>query len=153
MATVKHIFVAPARGAPMQSLSAVEAVAEEGLRGDRYFDAKVRREPDQQVTFIELENIEAFTRETGLPMLPEGPRRNIVTQGVRLNDLCGQRFTVGEVLLEGLELSEPCLLFAKRTHREARKFFVGRGGLRARILVGGQISVGDVVFAAPEARE
>ncbi len=150
MATVTHIFVAPARGAPMQSLPAVEAVADEGLRGDRYIEAKVRREPDQQVTLIELESIEAFVRETGMPLLPEGPRRNIVTQGVRLNDLCGQRFSVGGVVLEGLELCEPCRLFAKRTHREALQFFAGRGGLRARILVGGEISVGDRVIALLE---
>jgi MOSC domain-containing protein YiiM len=145
MASVTHIFLAPARGAPMQSVHAVEAVADQGLRGDRYIEAKVRREPDQQVTLIELESIEAFARETGLAMTPGMPRRNIVTQGVRLNDLCGRRFTVGEVVLEGLELCEPCRLFAKRTHREALQFFAGRGGLRARIVAGGQVRVGDAL--------
>jgi MOSC domain-containing protein YiiM len=147
MGTVTHIFIAPARGAPMQSVRAVEAVAAQGLSGDRYMEAKVRREPDQQVTLIELESIEAFTRETGLPLTPGMPRRNIVTQGVRLNDLCGERFAVGAALLEGLELCEPCRLFAKRTHREALQFFAGRGGLRARIVEGGQIRVGDAIAA------
>jgi MOSC domain-containing protein YiiM len=129
----------------MQSLPAVEALTELGLRGDRYFAAKNRRAPDNQVTLIELESIEAFTRDTGLPLSPEAPRRNIVTRGIRLNDLCGRRFAVGGAVLEGLELCEPCSLFARRTHREALKFFVGRGGLRARIVSGGQIRVGDDV--------
>jgi MOSC domain-containing protein YiiM len=148
MASVTHIFVAPARGAPMQSVRAVEAVADQGLRGDRYMEANVRREPDQQVTLIELESIEAFTRDTGLSLPPDGPRRNIVTQGMRLNDLCGQRFKVGDVVLDGLELCEPCRLFARRTHREALQFFAGRGGLRARIVTGGEIRVGDTVAVA-----
>jgi MOSC domain-containing protein YiiM len=131
----------------MQSLDAVEAVAEHGLRGDRYMEPKNRRAPDNQVTLIELENIEAFTRDTGVALSPDMPRRNIVTHGIRLNDLCGKRFAVGKTVFEGLELCEPCVLFAKRTHREVRRFFAGRGGLRARIISGGHIRVGDVVNA------
>jgi MOSC domain-containing protein YiiM len=53
------------------------------------------------------------------------------------------------VELEGLELCEPCSLLARRTHREALKFFVHKGGLRARILTGGLIRVGDSVVAKP----
>ena len=120
-------------------------LANQGLRGDRYADPKLRRSPDYQVTLIELENIEAFTEATGLALTPEMPRRNIVTLGVRLNDLCGKRFKVGDAVFEGLELCEPCSLFAKRTHREVLKFLDGKGGLRARILSGGQIRVGDFV--------
>jgi hypothetical protein len=44
----------------MQSLRSVEALANEGLRGDRYCQAGNRRAPHYQVTLIELENIEAF---------------------------------------------------------------------------------------------
>jgi MOSC domain-containing protein YiiM len=129
----------------MKSLDAVEAVADQGLRGDRYMDAQNRRSPDYQVTLIELENIEVFTRETGISLSPEMPRRNIVTRGIRLNDFCGKRFAVGGTVIEGLELCEPCMLFAKRTYRQVRRFFVGRGGLRARIIAGGNIRVGDLV--------
>jgi len=142
---VTHIFVAPARGAPAKAVAAVAALANQGLRGDRYADSKLRRSADYQVTLIELENIEAFTQATGLAMTPEMPRRNIVTLGVRLNDLCGKRFRVGDAVFEGIELCEPCTLFARRTHREALKFFAGKGGLRARILSGGEIRVGDFV--------
>jgi MOSC domain-containing protein YiiM len=129
----------------MKSVVSVDAVASEGLRGDRYAQARNRRAPDYEITLIELEHIEAFSRETGLALTPEMPRRNIVTSGVRLNDLCGNRFSVGAAILEGLELCEPCGLFAKRTHREVLKFFVGKGGLRARIIESGQVRVGDSV--------
>ena len=145
MGNVTHIFVAAARGAPAKSIAVVEALANQGLEGDRYAESKFRRSPDYQVTLIELENIEAFARTTGLAMTPEMPRRNIVTRGVRLNDLCGRRFKVGEAVFEGLELCEPCSLLAKRTHREVLKVLVGKGGLRARIISGGEIRVGDSV--------
>jgi MOSC domain-containing protein YiiM len=78
-------------------------------------------------------------------------RRNIVTRGVRLNDLCGKRFRVGEAVFEGLELCEPCTLLAKRTHREVLRFLRGNGGLRARIVRTGVIRVGDSIVAAERA--
>src|SRR3954469_6617935 len=145
MSTVVHIFVASKRGAPMSAQQSVEALSEAGLTGDRYSEAKNRRSPDYQVTFIELENIEAFTQATGLPLTLDMPRRNIITSGVRLNGLCGKRFIVGRARFEGLELCEPCSLFAKRTHHEVLQFFVGKGGLRARIVKGGEIHVGDAI--------
>jgi MOSC domain-containing protein YiiM len=142
---VVHIFVAPKRGAPMAALAAVEALRDKGLAGDRYTVVASRHTANYQVTLIELENVEAFARDTGLVLTPEMPRRNIVTRGVRLNELVGKRFFVGGALLEGAELCEPCTLFAKRTHREVLKGLAGRGGLRARVLEGGSIRVGDPV--------
>lgn len=145
--TVAHIFVAAARGEPMTSLEEAEAIAGRGLSGDRYADPGNRSSPGGQVTLIELEHIEAFSRELGLPLAPDGPRRNLVTRGVRLNGLVGERFRVGEVQLEGMKLCEPCRLFAERTHSEVLKFFVHKGGLRARIVEGGTIRLGDPVGA------
>jgi MOSC domain-containing protein YiiM len=145
MASVAHIFVAPARGAPMQPRRSVVARTDGGLDGDRYADAVNRRGSEYQVTLIESENIAAFSELVDVPFTPDMPRRNIVTQGVRLNDLCGKRFKVGGATLEGLELCEPCALFAKRTHREVLRYFPRKGGLRARIVAGGEIQVGDAV--------
>jgi MOSC domain-containing protein YiiM len=145
MGTVEHIFVAQDRGEPMVSLGEVEALADCGLRGDRYAHQANRKSSGYQLTLIERENIEAFALASGLPLAPHEPRRNLVTVGVRLNELCGVRFSVGEAELEGIELCEPCSLFAKRTHPEVVRFFVHRGGLRCRIVRGGQIRVGDDV--------
>ena len=142
---IAHIFISQARGAPMMEVASAEALADCGLRGDRYADARLRKSPDYQVTLIELENIEAFAISAGVPLARHGPRRNLVTEGVDLNGLIGRRFVVGEAELEGLELCEPCSTFAKRTHPEVVKFFVHKGGLRARILRGGRIRVGDQV--------
>jgi MOSC domain-containing protein YiiM len=145
MASVVHIFTAPSRGAPMESRQSVAALTDGGLDGDRYVDSANRRGPEYQVTLIEFENIAAFSKLVDMRFTPDMPRRNIVTQGIRLNDLCGKRFKVGGAMLEGLELCEPCALFAQRTLREVLKYFPQKGGLRARIVGGGEIHIGDSV--------
>jgi MOSC domain-containing protein YiiM len=129
----------------MEPRQSVAALTDGGLDGDRYANAAIRRGPEYQVTLIESENIAAFSALVDVPFTPDMPRRNIVTQGVRLNDLCGKRFKVGGATFEGLELCEPCALFAKRTHREVLRYFPRKGGLRARIVAGGEIHVGDPV--------
>jgi MOSC domain-containing protein YiiM len=118
-----------------------------GIVGDRYFKASNRRGPDYQLSLIELENIDAFNAEFGTRLLADAPRRNIVTSGVRLNDLCGRQFRVGPILLEGLELCEPCKLFKIRTDPRTLKFFMGKGGLRTRVLSGGVLAVGALINA------
>ncbi|HEY0914220.1 MAG TPA: MOSC domain-containing protein [Solimonas sp.] len=149
MGTIRHIYIAPARGAAMEEQAQAEAIAGCGLRGDRYADVANRESPDYQLTLIELENIEAYVESSGQPMALHEPRRNLVTSGVRLNELCGRRFRVGEVELEGLDLCEPCALFGERTQFEAVRFFVRRGGLRCRIVKGGLLQSGDAVVALP----
>ena len=146
---VKHIFIADARGRPMKSVAGAVAITGQGLVGDRYCDPRFPRGADYQVSLIEAEAIEAFAKELGLRMTPDMPRRNVVTTGVRLNELLGERFSVGSVLLEGLELCEPCSLFARRTYPQVVPFFKGRGGLRARIVEGGTIRVGDGIRRPP----
>ena len=127
----------------MQSVPQAEALTECGIRGDRYAELRNRKSADYQLTLIELENIEAFAQASGLSLAAHHPRRNLVTVGVRLNELCGTRFSVGGARLEGIELCEPCGTFAERTHPEVLRFFVHRGGLRCRIVHGGMIRVGD----------
>lgn len=144
MSRVIKILIAE-QDAPMNSVPQVEAVAGCGLRGDRYFKPEGNADPASQITLIERECIDAFVAESGLTMGLDEPRRNLVTEGVRLNDLCGKRFCVGEVELEGIELCEPCSSFAQRTYRQVVKAFVGKGGLRARIVSSGIIRVGDVI--------
>jgi len=142
---VECVFVAPLKGAPMRELPVADALAGQGLEGDR--KVAPGREPAAQLTLIEAEHVDAFAAATGYAMRLDQPRRNIVTRGVRLNDLLGRRFRVGEALCEGLELCEPCGKFQRLTHPEVRRFFKGKGGLRAAILEGGLIRPGDEVVA------
>ncbi len=130
----------------MQSILSVEAIANTGLVGDRYVIDLNRNGDDYRVTLIESEEIERYTLEYGKSFSASDMRRNLVTRGVRLNELVGQRFSVGNtVVLEGIEVCEPCSLLACRTDKSIVKDMLHRGGLRARICVGGTISVNDTI--------
>jgi len=151
MGTIEHIFIAPQPGAPMVALTEVEAITDRGLAGDRNANDRSSKSPGQQLTLIEGEFIAAYNAEpqhAAHPLALHEPRRNLVTRGVRLNDLCGTRFRIGEIEVEGVKLCEPCATFERRTHAGIVKFFTQKGGLRARIVRGGTLRVGDAIHAA-----
>lgn len=134
----------------MRGVAETTAIAGVGLAGDRYasrtgsFSAKPK--PGRQITLIEAEAIEALERELGLVLAPGATRRNLVTRGVALNHLVGREFTVGEVRLRGHELCEPCTDLARMTGKpQILPGLIHRGGLRAEILEGGVIRVGDPI--------
>ncbi len=137
----------------MRLLAEVRAVPDKGLEGDRYFSrtgtfSPTRPSPDFEITFIEQEQIEAFARESQLPFTSLHARRNIVTEGVRLNDLVGREFHVGEVRIRGIRLCEPCNYLAKISFPETLRGLVHKGGLRARVLSEGLIRTGDAIRLA-----
>jgi len=76
---------------------------------------------------------------------PPRPRRSVVTRGVDLNGLVGEEFRVGEVLLRGARPAEPCAHLARLAGEEVLPGLVHRGGLRAEIVAGGTLRVGDAV--------
>lgn len=147
---VESIHLASGAEATMRGVAEAVAIAGIGLEGDRYamltgsFSAKPK--PGRQVTLIEAEAIEALERELGLVLAPGETRRNLVTRGVALNHLVGREFRVGEVRLRGHELCEPCASLARMTAKpQILPGLTHRGGLRAEILEGGRIRVGDEV--------
>ncbi len=143
---LEHIFTSPHPGAAQVPCEQVRAVAGQGLEGDRYFGQAARR--GRNVTLIEAEQLEAFLHQLGLPCDLSATRRNLVTRGVRLNELVGRDLLVGPVRLRGVELCEPCMELGRaltlppRTPAEVMKLLMGRTGLRADILSTGVISVG-----------
>ena len=80
-----------------------------------------------------------------LGLAPGATRRQLTVRGVRLNDLVGRRFTVGQVECYGVRLCEPCLHLQRLTHPGLIRELVHRGGINADILSDGTISVGDAV--------
>ena len=146
---VVSIYICPSKGQPLHSVNQVHAVPGRGLEGDRYFDKRgsFSDKPGEgrQVTLIEIEAIEAMNDELGISLSPSEARRNLVTRGVPLNQLVEKEFKVGEIILKGIRLCEPCDYLAKLTQPEVLPALVNRGGLRADILSEGIIHVGDVV--------
>ena len=147
---VVNIFTAPEAGAPMQAVEAARAVPGRGLEGDRYFDARGSFShwpgPHRDVTLIAEEALAEMTRETSTTLAPEASRRNVLVRGVPLNDLIKQRFTVGDVLIEGVRLCQPCKYLARISGEPGvLPGLIKRGGLRARFLNEGAIRIGDAV--------
>jgi MOSC domain-containing protein YiiM len=135
--TVVQIAVAPDESALPEVVAAVE-VRDRGVVGDRYGDAG-------DLTLIEAEALEAFRADTGLDLTHEESRRQVLTRGVRLNDLVGKRFRVGEVECVGQEWCEPCSHLQSLTRPGVLRGLVHRGGLRADIVRPGRIAAGDEV--------
>lgn len=146
---VESLHIAAAAGAEMQSVDHALAVQGRGIDGDRYFDGRgtwsVRPGAGRHVTLIESEAIDALARDYGIAIAGGQARRNIVTRRVALNHLVGKEFYVGEVRLRGMRLCEPCAHLGRLTVPAALRGLAHRGGLRADLLPGGLIRVGDRV--------
>ena len=146
---VVSIHIAAVATAPMQSVSAVTAVAGRGLEGDRYFNHtgtySTHPGSGRELTLIENEAIEALAREYGIQLPPNLARRNIVSRGVALNHLVERRISIGAVVLRGMRLCEPCLHMEQLAVKGAARGLIHRGGLRAEIVRGGVIRVGDAI--------
>ncbi len=146
---VVSIHIAPKAEDPMESVKRVRAIPGKGLEGDRYFKASGtysdRPGPAREITLIESEAIDAMARDNELAISPGNARRNVVTRGVPLNHLVGRDFVVGSVRLRGIRLCEPCSHLEGLTRRGVLAGLIHRGGLRAQILIGGEIRIGDPI--------
>ena len=144
---VVSLHIAPTGAAPMRSLGSVTAIAGRGLEDDRYYNLSgtYSNHPGdgRHVTLIEIEAIEALRREYQIALELGSARRNIVTRGVALNHLVEREFRVGTATFLGKRLCEPCLHLEKLTQPGTMRGLIHRGGLRAEVIVGGVVRVGD----------
>jgi hypothetical protein len=139
---VEAIHIRAAGSENMELLERAEAIAGQGLVGDRYFYPEGAK-PGLALTLVEADVVS----EVGLA--PGETRRQLTVTGTGLNDLVGKRFRVGAVECYGVELCEPCLHLQELTRPGIIKDLVHRAGLNADILVGGTISVGDQISELP----
>jgi MOSC domain-containing protein YiiM len=152
---VVSLHLASKKKEPMRSVERIVLVPGKGIEGDRYFEAQGtfsdRVGPSGEVTLIELEAIEALDREAGIALEPGAARRNVVTRGAPLNHLVGREFLVGGARLRGLRLCEPCSHLERLTKPGVLRGLIHRGGLRAQVVLGGKIRVGDRIERLEEA--
>lgn len=158
-ATIRHIFISPGHnyfgrpkdgpGAhPTLDVAEVEVRAGLGLVGDRYFG--VAAHFNAQVTIVAWEVFAEVQRTLGRDDLsPALMRRNIVVEGMPLNQLIGQEFALVDangaaVRLLGASHCAPCAWMDAALGSGAWQSLKGRGGLRARILSDGVLRRGPV---------
>lgn len=143
--SVAGILTAPDAESPLARVETVEAIAGRGLSGDRYCDGRGTFSGPgygYELTLVEAEVLDSLD----LPW--EQARRNIVTRGIALNGLVGHRFEIGPVECIGRRLAEPCAHLERLARPGLLRPLVHRAGLRADILRGGSIAIGDRVAIA-----
>ena len=155
---ITHLYISPGHNFfgherdqpgsnPALEVPSVWCVAGKGIDGDRFFDHKESYKG--QITFFEEETYDDLCAQLGIwDRTPSVFRRNVLTRGVRLNDLIGHEFTIGDVRLLGTEESRPCFWMDHAFGPGAEAALKGRGGLRARILNTGRLTVSQSRQAA-----
>ena len=136
---VEALVIAPAAEAPTRTVDEVVAVAGEGLEGDRYaIDAGTFRSgrPGSALTLVDADVLDDLGRDVD-------HRRNVVVRGTDVNALVGREFALGDVRCRGSRLCEPCAHLDRLNGGGLLRPLVHRGGLRADIIRGGTIRVGD----------
>jgi MOSC domain-containing protein YiiM len=142
---VEQIAISPKPHVLPEPVERLEVVAGQGPRGDRKFAPKPMKRKGKDLTLIEAEALEGLKADTGIELTHRESRRTVLTRGIRLNDLVGRRFKVGELECEGVMLNEPCTHLESITYPGVQNGLDNRGGLRANVLKGGTIAVGDQV--------
>lgn len=150
--TIRHIFISPGHNffghhgkAPGEyattDVRAVRCRAGWGLEGDRFFG--YRPDYNGQVTFFAWETYVGAMREFDVPALkPDAFRRNVIVEGMPLNDLIGTRFSLGGMDFDGISEAKPCYWMNSAVAPGAERWLRGHGGLRAKILTDGELRCG-----------
>ena len=144
MSEVLKLGITPINNQSIQEVDSIEVIANQGIVGDRHF--KKFNDPYNQISLIESEAIDNYNIKFGLNISYIDFRRNIITKGIKLNDLVGKKFKVGTVELEGLDLCRPCRHLSETLNQNnIIKEFLRKGGLRCQILSSSNINVGDKI--------
>ena len=144
MSKVFKLGITDINNKEIKEVKSIEVLANKGVIGDRHF--KDFNDPYCQLSLIESENIDYYNLKFGLNIPYVNFRRNVVTKGVRLNELIGKKLQVGNVELEGVDLCRPCRhLTEVLNQNNILKEFIRKGGLRCQILSSSTINIGDEI--------
>ena len=149
--TLEHIHITPAKSQPMRRLDEARLVAGRGIEGDRYLlgtgTYSVKPGEDRQVTLIEAEMLARVAADFGHEISVDEHRRNLTVSGVPLQHLVGARFRVGDAVLEGVRINQPCKYLNLMLKRDVYMALWNRSGLNCRIVEGGTVCPGDRIVA------
>jgi MOSC domain-containing protein YiiM len=137
----------------MELLERARAVAGHGLAGDRYaagagtFSPRGDARPGYDLTLMAAEVLDELTA-AGVAVDFAATRRNVLTRGIDVNALVGRTFRIGDVLLAGRRLCEPCVHLDRLGGPGLLRPLIHRGGLRADVLTDGELRLGAPVEPA-----
>jgi MOSC domain-containing protein YiiM len=139
---VEGLLVRPKRNGAVQSVSSWDPTT--GVDHNK-------PEGGRAITLIQSEHLDVIASLSGQPVSWEQTRRNVLVSGINLLSLVGHRFRVGEAILEGTCLVDPCKNMEAAMGPGSYAAMVGHGGIGARILQAAELRVGDTVqWLGPE---
>jgi MOSC domain-containing protein YiiM len=148
-----RVEVIVVRGSPRELARTVEctlAVAGIGLEDDRLGRRGEAELSTRQVTLIQAEHLAVIASLARVGQVdPVGLRRNLVVSGINLLALKNARLQVGDALLEIVGPCQPCSRMEETIGPGGYAAMRGHGGMTARVITTGKITVGDSVKAAP----
>ena len=127
--------IATAHRAPMEHPQVARAIADLGLEGDIHNKPGGKR----QVLLMDEETLTAFGLEAGQV------RENITTRGIELKTLApGTRLRAGGAEFEITQACDPCKMIDD-IRPGLRAQMQGQRGMFVRVIVGGEVRVGDEI--------
>ena len=157
---IDAIFLRPKRDTAALQVDSVIAEVDRGLLGDRSAERAAARPGGgkRQVTLIQAEHLPLIGAWTAhAPLDPATLRRNLVVSGINLLALRSPfadrplRVCIGpEVVLVMTGPCDPCSKMEAALGLGGYNLKRGHGGLTARVLHGGRLSVGDAVRVETE---
>ena len=143
---LQWIGLRPARRASIEVVSMAELVVDQGISGDRAAESKGGK---RQVTLIQQEHLPVIAAcLNNRQVAPEMLRRNLMVSGINLQALKDKCFHVGDTELEYTGICAPCSYMEEVLGEGGYNAARGHGGITARIIRGGMISVGDAVYVS-----
>ena len=142
MGKVVEIAISKSFKGKMESVTSIEVIAGEGIIKDRHF--KKNNNKINQITLIEIENIKYYNQVEKVLIPSIDFRRNIITEGIKLNQLLGKEFLIGSVKLKAHDLCRPCKYLQERLkQKNFIKELLQKGGIRCEVLNNGKINIGS----------
>ena len=139
MSKVFKLGIANSNNKKINEVSSIDVLTNKGVVGDRHF--KDFNDPYCQLSLIESENIDYYNIKYGLKIPYIDFRRNVVTQGIKLNELVGKKLLIGNVKVEVIDLCRPCKHLTEMLNQDnILKEFFKRGGIRCQILSSSKIN-------------
>ena len=144
MSKIIKIGITELNNREIVEVNTINLIAGKGVIGDRHF--KDYNDPYNHLSFIESENIDEYNKKYNLDIPYLDFRRNIVTRGIKLNDLIEKKLMIGNVKLEVIDLCRPCRHLSEKLKKDnIIKEFLRKGGIRCQILNDGKISTADLI--------
>jgi MOSC domain-containing protein YiiM len=125
------------------------AVGELGVAGDEQADVKYHGGPDKAVYAFAREDLDRWEQVLGRSLHDGQFGENLTTSGIDVNEaLVGERWRVGEALLEVCSVRIPCRVFANWLTEQGwvRRFTAdARPGPYLRVVEPGLVATGDPI--------